>query len=89
MYLRLAPNLLHVLPDLGAPFALRHMPNLYEIHPWSPKMVFLSSPIFTFINCKFESTYLMLNFGHNHMYMLQLQIDTEVGWIFIKAGRKA
>jgi hypothetical protein len=38
MYMRLSPNLLHFLPDLGALYALRRSPNFYEIHPWSLKL---------------------------------------------------
>jgi hypothetical protein len=34
MYLRLTPNLLHFLPDLGAFYALRRAPDFYKIHPW-------------------------------------------------------
>jgi hypothetical protein len=34
MYLRLAPNLLYFLPDLTALYALRRVPNFFEIHPW-------------------------------------------------------
>jgi hypothetical protein len=33
MHLRLAVNLQHFLPDLSALYALRFLPNFYEIHP--------------------------------------------------------
>jgi hypothetical protein len=33
MHLRLALNLMHLLQDLGALYALRRTPNFYEIHP--------------------------------------------------------
>jgi hypothetical protein len=32
MDLWIALNLLHFLPDLGAVYALRRLPNFYEIH---------------------------------------------------------
>jgi hypothetical protein len=35
MYLRLMPNLLHFLPDLGALYTLYHAPNFYEIHSYT------------------------------------------------------
>jgi hypothetical protein len=34
MHLRLALNLFHFLPDLGALYTLRCAPNFYEIDPW-------------------------------------------------------
>ena len=37
MYLRIMPNLLHFLPDLDANYALRHVPNFFENHPWYVK----------------------------------------------------
>jgi hypothetical protein len=39
MYLRLTPNLLYFLPDLDALYALRRVPKLYEIHPWTVEAV--------------------------------------------------
>jgi hypothetical protein len=42
MYLRLTPNLLDFLPELGALYALRRAPNFYEIHPWLLMYVYLS-----------------------------------------------
>jgi hypothetical protein len=35
MHLHLVLNLLHFLTDLGVLYALRHVPNFYEIHPGS------------------------------------------------------
>jgi hypothetical protein len=43
MYLRITPNLFHFLPDLGALYALRHVPNFYEIHPWSELLKLLAA----------------------------------------------
>jgi hypothetical protein len=43
MYLRLTPNLMPFVPDLGALYALRHAPNFYEIHLRSETTVALRS----------------------------------------------